>query len=444
MSMMSADTGGSRDRARLRSVALQIALHGSVLAIWEIACRTVVSPLFLPPPSAIAVAFYDTLRSGASGTTTDGQHVSLVAQNAAAGAGPLTGAASCPSALACRFVSAAGYIPGNRTTGAIRYIVIGTAGTTYEQAVAQAANPKDATSAHYLVRGSDGQVTQLVRGKDVARFTGNNTLDAQSVTVGLDTVGGTGLIRYSDATYASTAALVRFLAATYHLPLDRQHVLGQDELPATGGTLQNDPGPRFDWGHLFTLMDAELAPPADDYGRAIAFVPALATNTQPVRQCATLGLGCADLGRQQVNFVPLRTAPQDTAPLLSDAGLHVNGAAGSADLADSGDKAVAGQVFAVAQRQAGWTAIWYGGQLGWFKDSPGLTRTVRMPLVTPAPGVSQVDVYTDPAGEPDQLYTLGAGESYPLLSQSPDGFSAISFDHHIAFVRTADLSVWPG
>jgi len=64
---MSADVDDRKDdraRARLRSVALQIALHGSVLALWEIACRTFIPPLFLPAPSAIAVAFYQTLQSG--------------------------------------------------------------------------------------------------------------------------------------------------------------------------------------------------------------------------------------------------------------------------------------------------------------------------------------------------------------------------------------------
>jgi NitT/TauT family transport system permease protein len=58
------DAKAQRNRGRLRNVAAQIALHGSVLVIWEIACRTVIPPLFLPPPSAIAVAFYETLRSG--------------------------------------------------------------------------------------------------------------------------------------------------------------------------------------------------------------------------------------------------------------------------------------------------------------------------------------------------------------------------------------------
>jgi hypothetical protein len=397
-----------------------------------------------PAATRLANQIYDVLRSGASGTTTDGQRVSLVGQNASAGAGPVAGAAQCPASLACRFSAAAGFERAARTAGAVHYIVLGTAGTTYEQAVAQAADPRDATSAHYLVRGGDGQVTQLVRGKDVARFTGTPALDAETLTIGLDSVGGTGLIRYSEKTYASTAALVTYLAAAYRIPLDRQHVLGRDELPATGGVQLNDPGPRFDWGRLFTLMDAPLAGPSDDYGRAIAFTPALATNTQPVRQCATLGLGCADLGRQQVNFVPLRTAPSDAAPLLSNVGLSASGAAGTADLADTGDKAVAGQVFAVAERRAGWTAVWYGGQLGWFKNATGLTRQVRSALVTPASGLASVQVYADPAGAPDELLTLGAGQSYPLLSQTVDGFSVISFDHRIAFVRTADVSVWPG
>jgi N-acetyl-anhydromuramyl-L-alanine amidase AmpD len=396
-----------------------------------------------PEATRLANEVYDTLRSGASGTTTDGQHVTLVAQNATAGAGPLAGAAQCPASMACRFAAAAGYEKGQRSTGAVNFIVLGTAGTTYEQAVAQAADPKDATSAHYLVRGTDGQVTQLVRGKDIARFTGSTTLDAQSLTIGLDSVGGAGLVHYSEATYASTAALVKYLATQFHVPLDRQHVLGRDELPSAG-TQVNDPGGRFDWGHLFALMDAELAPPSDDFGRAVAFVPAMATNTQAVRECATLGLGCADLGRQQVNFVPLRTAPEANAPLLSDAGLHNNGSAGSADLADTGDKAVAGQVFAVAQRQGAWTAIWYGGQLGWFKNSAGLTRQVRSALVTPKAELTSVDVFDDPEGAPNELYALGAGQSYPLLAQQPNGFSVISFDHRIAFVRTSDLLVWPG
>src|SRR5262249_51274072 len=251
--------------------------------------------------------------------------------------------------------------------------------------------------------------------------------------------------RYGEQTYAGPAALVKYLAAAYRIPLDRRHVLGRDELPgAAAARPAADPGPRWDWGHFFDLLGAPLAGPSDDFGRAVAFIPSFAGNTQPVRQCPVLSLGCADLGRQQVNFVPLHVAPSDSAPLLSDPTVHPDGAPGSSDLADTGDKAVAGQVFAVAERRGGWTAIWYGGQRAWFQDGPGLTRQVRSPLVTPAPGLGSIDVFAEPGGQPEQLYTLLAGQSYPLLGQLPGGVDIIGFNHTLAFVRATDVSVWPG
>jgi hypothetical protein len=391
----------------------------------------------------LADSVFDVLRTGASAVTTDGQRMVLVAQSAGAGASGTAAAAQCPAGLACRFVQAAGYDSGQRAAGQVRYLVLGSAGTTYEQGVSRMADPRALTSAHYLVRATDGQVTQLVRGADVAWFTPSPALNAQSIGIGLDSLGGAGLAKYSEPTYASAAALVKYLAATYRVPLDRQHVIGRDELPTTGTPQAADPGARWDWEHFFALLGAPLAGPSDDFGRAVAFVPRFAGNTQPVRQCAVLGMGCADLGRQQVNYVPLHAAPSDAAPLLSDAGAHPDGAAGTADLADYGDKAVTGQVFAIAERRPGWTAIWYGGQRGWFRDAPGTTRQVRSTLVTPAPGLGGIDVFTDPAGLPDPAYTLAAGQSYPLLGRT-GGFDIIGFNHRIAFVRTADVSVWPG
>ncbi len=61
---MIADSSRGSAAARLGSIALQLAMHGSILVIWEIACRTLIPPLFLPPPSAIAEAFVETLKSG--------------------------------------------------------------------------------------------------------------------------------------------------------------------------------------------------------------------------------------------------------------------------------------------------------------------------------------------------------------------------------------------
>jgi ABC-type nitrate/sulfonate/bicarbonate transport system permease component len=49
---------------RLRSWGAQMAPHLSVLLIWEIASSTIIPPMFLPPPSAIFMAFVETIRSG--------------------------------------------------------------------------------------------------------------------------------------------------------------------------------------------------------------------------------------------------------------------------------------------------------------------------------------------------------------------------------------------
>jgi len=397
-----------------------------------------------PAGQHLADAVFDVLRSGAAGVTGDGQRMVLTPQHVTAGHRGSTGSAQCPSALTCQFIAADQYDAAHRRGGLVRFLVLGSAGTTYEQGIVRMASPRAYTSAHYLVRATDGQVTQLVRTGDAAWFTGTPALDAESISIGLDGTGAGGLAGYSDQTYASTAALVKYLAAAYRIPLDRQHVLGRDELPSAAASRPAaDPGPRWDWGRFFSLLGTPLAGPSDDFGRAVAFTPSFAENTQPVQQCSALGFGCADLGQQHVNFVPLHVAPSQDAPLLSDPTVHPDGAPGSTDLADTGDKAVAGQVFAVAERQAGWTAVWYGGQRGWFQDAAGLTLQVRMPLVTPVPGLGSIDVYTDPAGQPAALYTLAAGQSYPLLGRLPGGLFMIGFNHSIAFVRAADVVVWP-
>ena len=52
------------DRSRLRGVALQIALQARCWRYGRSPAAPSFSPLFLPAPSAIAAAFYDTLLSG--------------------------------------------------------------------------------------------------------------------------------------------------------------------------------------------------------------------------------------------------------------------------------------------------------------------------------------------------------------------------------------------
>ena len=56
----------------------ELGSHVLFLALWELACRTVISPIFLPAPSRIAVAFWHTIQTGELPTQL-GQTVSVLA-----------------------------------------------------------------------------------------------------------------------------------------------------------------------------------------------------------------------------------------------------------------------------------------------------------------------------------------------------------------------------
>jgi ABC-type nitrate/sulfonate/bicarbonate transport system permease component len=51
-------------RSRCRALLIRAAPHVGVLIAWELLSRFVIPPQFLPPPSAIALAFVTTIRSG--------------------------------------------------------------------------------------------------------------------------------------------------------------------------------------------------------------------------------------------------------------------------------------------------------------------------------------------------------------------------------------------
>ena len=98
-------------------------------------------------------------------------------------AAPSADEPECPMQLVCRFVPAAyaqtnpadpnaygNYDRAQRPDDGddIRYIVIHDTEESYDSAIAAFQDPHRRVSAHYVIRSSDGQVTQLVYTKDVA------------------------------------------------------------------------------------------------------------------------------------------------------------------------------------------------------------------------------------------------------------------------------------
>lgn len=220
---------------------------------------------------------FESIRTGESEITTDGEQVVLPASPAVEPVKPsnvplaATSTATtattpeCPTGLACSFNPAA-YVQdlGNYNiatrvpygTGGfdIRQIVIHDVEGTLAGAVNTFKDPNRWASAHYIVDAT-GKVTQMVETKNEAFHAGNKTVNMHSIGIeheGYAIKGGSNW--YKESQYDTTAELVKYLATKYKVPLDREHVIGHDEVPGVLDRLAAgvhwDPGPFWDWNRF--------------------------------------------------------------------------------------------------------------------------------------------------------------------------------------------------
>jgi N-acetyl-anhydromuramyl-L-alanine amidase AmpD len=384
---------------------------------------------------AFADRVFATLKTGAVRTTADGQRVALTADPQVS---PATGQLSqlhlksaatadteCPTTVDCTFVPAAasnGQV-SNRPANGIRIdsIVIHDTESSYASAIATFQTP-GRSSAHYVMRSSDGAVTQMVPTKDLAFHAGNYSTNMHSVGIEHEGYAAHGATWYTEAQYEATADLVKYLAARFGIPLDRQHIIGHDNVVGpTSGTVSGmhwDPGTSWDWEHFMALLGATITGEhgVGDFGSVVTIAPSFAGNQQSVQICPaddpTGAITTCTRVEQPSNFVYLRTAPSDTAPLFGDQAIHP-GAAGTDRINDWGSTAQAGQQFVVADKNGDWTAIWYSGSKVWFHN-PGGVNTI------PANGgVTIVTSGQTPASPPVKVY----GSSYPDAAEYPAGLS---------------------
>lgn len=132
----------------------------------------------------------------------------------------------------------------------IRYVIIHTTQGSYAGAISWFQNPSSNVSAHYVIRSSDGQITQMVQNKDIAWHAGNWTYNTQSI--GIEHEGYVSNPSwYTDAMYRSSAALTRWLCDRYGIPKTRTYIKAHSEVP---GATHTDPGPHWDWNYYMSLV----------------------------------------------------------------------------------------------------------------------------------------------------------------------------------------------
>ncbi|WP_443071291.1 N-acetylmuramoyl-L-alanine amidase [Streptomyces sp. NBC_01465] len=445
---------------------------------------------------------FDSIRSGESRTTADGERVVLPADPSVT---PVVAATSyarttatpkpeCPAALRCTFVPAGyaansapddygDYNVANRPAGGedIRQIVIHDTEGGYEGSLEHFKNPAVYASTHYLIRASDGLVTQMVRTKDEAWHAANKTVNMHSIGIEHEGYAIKAGSWYTEPQYESSAALVKYLAARFSVPLDREHIIGHDEVPGVlDGSVASqhwDPGPFWDWNHYMSLLGAPVratskgGPPKA--GQLVRYAPPFTRANRP-----KLTNDGAPVAAQPANFGYLYTAPSTGAPVVTDPYL---GSPLWSDGANWADKIVAGGAYVVAESRPGWTAVWYGGHKAWFANPGGrFTVPVSTRSVTAKAGAKSVPVYgraypekaayagtkvkvQDSNDASLTKYAVPAGQRYALAGAAVTGdyyyggtvdgkgpgsrtlvkgkttFYPIRYNHRIAWVRVSDV-----
>ncbi|MFC7978840.1 N-acetylmuramoyl-L-alanine amidase [Streptomyces cinereoruber] len=302
----------------------------------------------------------------------------------------------CPSGLNCTFTpvrtdpgGARNYTLGDRPNQGvdIRQIVIHDTEGPYQGSLDALTNPKGSGSAHYLIRAQDGQVTQMLENKQLAWHAGNWTHNMHSIGVEHEGYAIKEGSWYTEPQYRSSAELVKFLAAKYGVPIDREHIIGHDEVALQTdnrlSSLHWDAGPYWDWNYYMSLLGA---PQGDKgaggllrAGQVVRVVPPFTTANQP-----KLSTGGTAVPARPSNFGYLYTSPSTGSATLTDPYFTSLWTEGS----NYGNKVRAGGLYVVAEAQNDWTAIWYAGKKAWFQN-PGGQYTV------PVSGATTVKIRSD-------------------------------------------------
>ncbi|MFD7136983.1 N-acetylmuramoyl-L-alanine amidase [Streptomyces sp. NPDC059894] len=444
--------------------------------------------------AAYANDVYEVIRTGTERVTDAGQRVALPAQprvrphtaqlrhtglRTASAAGT-----ECPSTVSCEWIPApyeqfgdndyGNHDVGDRPASqSVEYIVVHDTEGGWEGVIDLVQDPAY-VSWNYSLRSTDGHIAQHVKAKDVAWHAGNWYVNAKSIGLEHEGFLASPDSWYTEAMYRSSARLVTYLAAKYGVPLDRQHVLGHDNVPgpttATVAGMHTDPGPYWDWRHYFELLGRPFGATAGQNGSLVTILPDYTAHQPVYTGCASRGEPCAAHGSSEVR---LYSDHSETAPLIEDIGLGTTPGTGVNDISS---RVSTGQQYAVADRWGDWTAIWYLGQKAWFRNPAKQPTAVPASgtVVTPKDGVDSVPVYgraypeasAYPAGVPAQAvsplpYRLPKGQKYVVGGKVPgeyyyavtfaadthrvvvgkDLYYEIQYGHRVAFVRAADVRV---
>ncbi len=136
----------------------------------------------------------------------------------------------------------------------IHKVVIHTTEGSYYGAISWFKNPSSNVSAHYVLRSSDGEATQMVCHKDIAWHAGNWYYNTRSIGIEHEGyVSQNGW--YTDTVMKKSAYISRMSISTFGFALNHDTIngiMGHAEVP---GATHTDPGPYWDWLYYMALVE---------------------------------------------------------------------------------------------------------------------------------------------------------------------------------------------
>ncbi|MGB8956650.1 MAG: N-acetylmuramoyl-L-alanine amidase [Tumebacillaceae bacterium] len=144
--------------------------------------------------------------------------------------------------------NSANYQVASRTAADINKVIIHDTEGSYSGTISWFQNATSSVSAHYVVRSSDGQITQMVREKDIAWHA--RTFNSSSVGIEHEGYANqTGW--YTTAMYNASAALVSAICDKYGIAKTRNNILAHSDLY---GNTHTDPGKNWDWNYYMSKV----------------------------------------------------------------------------------------------------------------------------------------------------------------------------------------------
>ncbi|MET7747541.1 N-acetylmuramoyl-L-alanine amidase [Micromonospora sp. NPDC005367] len=158
-------------------------------------------------------------------------------------------AAAVPEYGPARWIAANGANYGAGRSSAITTVIIHVTQGSYAGTISWFQNPSAGVSAHYVVKSSNGEITQMVREGDTAY----HARSGNAYGVGIEHEGFVDdPAWFTDAMYRSSAALTRYVCDKYGIPKSRTGIKGHNEIPGNDHT---DPGPNWNWNYYISLVN---------------------------------------------------------------------------------------------------------------------------------------------------------------------------------------------